>query len=205
MASCVTEELIQVKSRDRSPISVAYFYCKGGDTTRDSCDAIFRAILAQLLAQNSDIVPYFNSHHLALTHDPLKSEGLKSLVRAILTVLGVVYLVIDGLDEIDRSQRAEFFGVILPLLKSQLNDARYRIKLFLSSRGEEDIRTNLHSIGRILRKSYEITSDDNHTDIACYVSYRAQELQRKFRLDDFRTVQITKDVCQRAGGEHPSD
>ena len=183
--------------------SVAYFYCKHGDAARDSCDGIFRAILAQLLVQNEDIVPYFNSHLLALTRDPLKSEGLGSLVEAVLGVLGLVYLVIDGLDEIDRNERNRFLSTILPLVKAQLGGdegCRARIKLFISSRGEDDIRTNLNSIGRTWRKPYEITTGDNHEDIAFYVSFRVQELQNKFGIDDLRREKISKDVCERAGG-----
>ena len=184
-------------------ISVAYFYCKDGDTARDSCDGICRAILAQLLEQNSDIIPYFNSHQLALAHDPLRSAGLKALVETIFGVLSLVYLVIDGLDEIDRSERKEFFNIILPLVKSQLRlneDVGCRIKLFISSRGEDDIRTNRDSIGRTWRKSYGITRDDNHKDIASYVSQRAQELRNKFRLEQSRREEIYKSVCSRAGG-----
>lgn len=127
MASCVIEELIlnartlnavTLKARGVSSILVVYFYCRNGDTTRDSCSGIFRAILEQLLEQNLDIVPYLSSHKLAFTNDPLKSEGLKSLVTAVFEVLNLVYLVIDGLDEIDRSERKKFFGIILPLVKS---------------------------------------------------------------------------------------
>ena len=185
--------------------SVAYFYCKHGDAARDSCNGIFQAILAQLLVQNEDIVPYFNSHLLALTRDPLKSEGLGSLVEAVLGVLGLVYLVIDGLDEIDRSERNKFFSIILPLVKARFGGdegCRARVKLFISSRGEDDIRTNLNSIGRTWRKSYEITAGDNHEDIAFYVSFRAQELQNKFGIDDLRREEISKDVCERAGGAY---
>ena len=185
-------------------ISVAYFYCKHGDSTRDSCDAIFRGILAQLLVQNPDIVPYFNSHKLALIHDPLKSNGLKSLVNTVFKVLGVVYLVIDGLDEVDRSERKKFFRLILPLLNSGDSrvgdDGGYRIKLFISSRGEDYIRKAVHSFVRTWRKSYEITGDDNHRDIAFYVSSRVRELQEKFGLDDSRREEIFKKACSRAGG-----
>ena len=156
--------------------------------------------------QNPDIVPYFNSHKVALIHDPLKSDGLKSLVNTIFKVLDSVYLVIDGLDEIDRSEREKFFRLILPLLN--LGTSRVdgvterRIKLFISSRGEDDIAKSLSSIRQIWRKSYEITGDDNHRDIAFYVSLRAQELQTKFGLDDLRRDGIFKDICSRAGGAY---
>ena len=186
-----------------SPISVAYFYCKQGDSARDSCNGIFRAILTQLLEQNSDIISYFNNHQLAVTHDPLKSAGLKALVETTFKVLGLVYLVIDGLDEIDRIERKEFFSIMLPLVKSQLKEGTgCKIKLFISSRGEDDIRMNLDSIGGTWRKSYEITGDDNHKDIASYISRRAQELQYKFRLDHFRREEISRDVSSRAGGAY---
>ena len=184
-----------------SPISVAYFYCKQGDSARDSCNGIFRAILTQLLEQNSDIISYFNDHQLAVTHDPLKSVGLKELVETTFKVLNLVYLVIDGLDEIDRIERKEFFSIMLPLVRSQLNEGTgCRIKLFISSRGEDDIRMNLNSIGRTWRKSYEITADDNHEDIAFYISHRTQELQNQFRLDHIRREEISRDVSSRAGG-----
>ena len=190
-----------LKAQSKPSISVAYFYCKDGDTARDSCNGIFRAVLAQLLEQNPDIVPYFNSHELTLTLDPLKSAGLKALVRNVFKVLNMIYLVIDGLDEIGRDERKEFFDIILPLVKSQFNeDAGCRIKLFIGSRGEDDIRANLSSIRSTWRKFYEITGDDNHKDIAFYVSHRVEELGNKFRLDDSRRQEIFKDICSRAGG-----
>ena len=205
-ASCVAQELIPKAPIHEpqgvaNPISVAYFYCKQGDSARDSCSGIFRAILTQLLEQNSDIISYFNDHQLTVTHDPLKSVGLKALVETTFKVLGLVYLVIDGLDEIDRSERKEFFSIMLPLVKSQRNGGTgCRIKLFISSRGEDDIRMNLDSIGRTWTKSYEITGDDNHKDIAFYISRRTQELQNQFRLDNFRREEISRDVSSRAGG-----
>ena len=156
--------------------------------------------------QNSDIVPYFNSHQEALIHDPLKSDGLKSLVHTIFKVLGLVYLVIDGLDEIDRSERAKFFLFILPLVKPQdsrvSSDTGYRVKVFISSRGEDDIRKCINSVGGTLRKSYEISKDDNYRDIAFYVSLRTRELQNKFRFDYLRREKISNDICERAGGAY---
>ena len=108
---------------------------------------------------------------------------------------------VDGLDEIDRSEREKFFHLILPLVESRVDsDTRYRIKIFISSRGEDDIKKSLDFVGRIRRKSYEITGDDNHRDIAFYVSLRAQELQKKFGLSDLRRKEISKDVRSRAGG-----
>ena len=182
---------------------MAYFYCKHGDSTRDSCDAIFRGILAQLVEQNADIVPYFNSHQEALIHDPLKSSGLKSSVNIVFQVLDLVYLVIDGLDEIDRSEREKFFHLILPLVKPRVRgDTGYKVKIFISSRGEDDIRKCLKSARGNLRKSYEITRDDNHRDIAFYVSLRTKELQNRFRFDHLRGEKIAKDVCDRAGGAY---
>ena len=207
MASCVVEKLIlRAQSTATPSISVAYFYCKHGDSTRDSSDAIFRGILVQILVQNPDIVPYFNSHQVALIHDPLKSSGLESLVNSIFKVLNFVYIVIDGLDEIDRSERGRFFRRILPLVKSQDSqvdgDTGCRVKLFISSRGEDDIRKSVNAIRRTSRKSYEICRDDNRRDIAFYVSVKVQELQNKFRLDHFKRGEISKHVCERAGGAY---
>ena len=154
--------------------------------------------------QNSDIVPYFNNHQVALVHDPLKSDGLRSLVTAIFEVLDFIYLVVDGLDEIDRSERERFFRLILPLVKSHDSqvdgDTEYRVKLFISSRGEDDIRKSLDSIGRTSRKYCEISRDDNRKDVSLYVSVRTQELQNRFRLDHSRIGEISKHICERAGG-----
>ena len=151
--------------------------------------------------QNPDTVPYFNLHQLALIHDPLKSDGLKSLVKTVFEVLDLVYLVVDGLDEIDRSEREKFFSFILPLVKSQLGgDTGDKIKLFISSRGEDDIRKSIYSIGRTSRKSYEIAGGDNRHDIAFYISLRVQELQNEFGFDNSRREEINRQVCERTGG-----
>ena len=156
--------------------------------------------------QNSDIVPYFNSNQVSLVHDPLKSDGLRSLATTIFKVLDFTYLVVDGLDEIDRSEREKFFRLILPLVKSRDlqvdGDTEYRVKLFISSRGEDDIRKSLDSIGRASRKYYEISRDDNHKDVSSYVSVRTRELQNKFRLEDDRVGGISKNICERAGGAY---
>ena len=198
--------MIRAQGAVASSTSVAYFYCKDGDSTRDSCDAIVRGVLAQLLLQNSDIVPYFNSHKVALVHDPLKSDGLRSLVTTIFKILDFIYLVVDGLDEIDRSERERFFHLILPLVKCRDSrvdgDGGYRVKLFISSRGEDDIRKSLDSIGQTSGKYYEISRDDNHKDVSSYVCVRTRELQNKFRLDDDRVRVISKHICERAGGAY---
>ena len=191
------------QSTAASSISVAYFYCKHGDGTRDSCDAVFRGILAQLLAQNPDIIPYFSLHQLELIRDPLKSDGLRSLVKTIFEVLDLVYLVVDGLDEIGQGEREKFFSFIVPLVRSQLGgDTGDNIKLFISSRGEDDIRKSIYSIGRTSRKSYEIAGGDNCDDIAFYVFLRVQELQNKFGFDNSRREEISRQVCGRAGGAY---
>ena len=153
--------------------------------------------------QNPDTVPYFNLHQLALIHDPLKSDGLRSLVKTIFEVLDLVYLVVDGLDEIGQSEREKFFSFIVPLVRSQPGgDTGYKIKLFLSSRGEDDIRKHLSSIRHTSRKSYEIAGGDNCDDIAFYVSLRVQELQNEFGFDNSRREEISQQVCGRAGGAY---
>ena len=138
-------------------------------------------------------------------HDPLKSDGLRSLATTIFKVLDFIYLVVDGLDEIDRSEREKFFHLILPLVKPRDfrvdHDTGYKVKLLISSKPEEDIRKSLNSIRRNSRNYYEISRDDNHKDIAFYVSVRTLELQNKFRFDHARRRKISKHICERAGGE----
>ena len=156
--------------------------------------------------QNPDIVPYLFSHQVALIHDPLKSDGLRSLVTTIFKVLDFIYLVIDGLDEIDRSEREKFFHFILPLVRPRNprvdDQTGYRAKLFISSRSVDDIEKSVNSIRRASRESYEITRNDNRRDIASYVSVRAQELQIMFRLGHVRSREISEQICERAGGAY---
>lgn len=72
----------------------------------------------------------------------------------------------------------------------------------MSSRREDDIRTNLRSIGHTWKNSYEVTGDDNRKDIAFYISCRTRELGNKFRLDNFMREEIFRAVCDRAGGAY---
>ena len=110
---------------------------------------------------------------------------------------------VDSLDEIDRSEREKFFSFIVPLVRSQLGgDTGYKIKLFISSRGEDDIRKSIYSIGSTSRKSYEIAGGDNRHDIAFYVSLRVQELQNEFGFDNSRREEINRQVCERTGGAY---
>ncbi|GKZ21143.1 hypothetical protein AbraIFM66951_008668 [Aspergillus brasiliensis] len=101
LASIVIDNLLEMKMKDAA---VAYFYCKQGDDKRTSVEGVTRSILAQLLDQNPDLLPYF--HENAQTNVSLaSSQASKQILGTSLRSFGRVYLVLDGLDECGRDAR----------------------------------------------------------------------------------------------------
>lgn len=101
------------------------------------------------------------------------TEYVLDLLRDLLTCLGNVHIVIDGLDEIKQSER-------MPLLKAlmELCNASSGAKLLISSREEFDI-------SRLLRQKAKVLAVElrNTSDIALYVQSMVENLLDKINPD----------------------
>lgn len=84
--------------------SVLSVFLKHGNRIHkeNSCAGIMRTLIYQLLLQNQHILPYMNQTYESSNYvSPTSREGLESFLQVMLENTGAVYLVIDGLDELE--------------------------------------------------------------------------------------------------------
>ncbi|KAH9041800.1 hypothetical protein EDB84DRAFT_1559566 [Lactarius hengduanensis] len=142
--------------------AVAFFYCEHDSPKKHDPRSLLATLLHQILRQlpagpwdGLELDPFSTAHSL---------ENLCSSLKTACNYLErtrPVFLVIDALDECDRTTREE----LLPLLISLGNDSR----LLLTSRNEEDIWNALKSFPLIA-----ITDQDVKNDIHQYVSRKVR-------------------------------
>lgn len=121
---------------------VCYYYCRDDETGQAA--NIFTTLVLSLLHQLPGLKKIFYewykenqaSGDLDPTAKMTKLEGY--LEQTLATLDRIIFVVIDGLDECDRASRHK----LLKLL-TNLTNASPRIKVVLSSRGEDHIREQL--------------------------------------------------------------
>lgn len=88
--------------------TVGFFFCKHQVETRNSFISVARSILAQFLAQQPCLLPFFFEKASVSSHVVLSSEAIaKEMLQTALRSSERVYIIIDGLDECPRAERKE--------------------------------------------------------------------------------------------------
>ncbi|KAH8687413.1 hypothetical protein BGZ60DRAFT_363661, partial [Tricladium varicosporioides] len=194
LASLVVEELQRLQSAH--PITLGFFYCKHKDNQRNTFNAVARAILAQLLNQNEDLLPYLFENASTSGEIVLGSPSLtKELLETALKSSEKLYIVIDGLDECDPPEKKAiiqwFQSVVAALPDTEFDSLRC---LFISQDDGE--------IGKLLSKlpTIRIKPEDTRADIQTYVTIWGKEIQEKFDLPDENRKDIITAVIERADG-----
>lgn len=144
---------------------------------------IMRTFVFQLLSQNSQLLPYLKDLSKLKLYPPTSAEELENILEAMLGNVGVTYLVIDGLDEIELGERNLVLTALLSLL-SKVDS----LKIFLSSRSEVDISA---AFKFAICEIYQVTiGDKNRSDIVTYVAEAGKEVLVKFKIDESSRVEI---------------
>lgn len=150
---------------------------------------IMQTFVFQLLLQNSQLVPYLKDIWKSKYHPPISCGELENILETMLGNIGVTYLVIDGLDEIELEERSMVLTALLSLLPKANN-----LKIFLSSRSEVDIAAALKLVTCGL---YQVTiGEKNKLDIATYVSEAGKAVLDKFSVDDTTREEIQEILNQ---------
>ena len=88
--------------------TVAFFYCKHGEETRNSFISVARSILAQMLVQEPHLLPHFHEKASMSSDVLLTSTSVaKEMIQTALGSCEKPYIIIDGLDECGREERKE--------------------------------------------------------------------------------------------------
>lgn len=153
----------------------AFFYCRNGDELRSQPLSILQSFVRQLSTnvQNPESVQTKLRDAVRQARDKGTNFRLQQCREQILASLNIYArstLVIDALDECDPDSRYE----LIEALNSLLSNAKMPVKIFISSRPDPDLGTELarsHSVG--------IEAGDNQDDIRKYLDIELDKQAKK--------------------------
>jgi len=155
-----------------------------------------RAILAQILQQNEDMLPYFYQKCEKSSEAVLTSQrGTQELLDLAIRNCESIYIVLDGIDECPRQELkviANWFREMVEHLPPKNSD---QVRCLFVSQDDGLARKDFKGI-----TSLKITPQDNINDIRTFCSVQATELQQKFDISDTVRDKIVEDIAKCAGG-----
>ena len=159
-----------------------FFYCSQNpaEPARSSPEAI----LASLVRQLSSLQPglpllepavssYKKEEAKGFPSGALRIEESCALILQLTEHYPLTIIVVDALDECDPEKRAD----LLEKLQTILRDSSNLVKVFVSSRDDQDIVDHLHDYPNL-----DISSDKNRDDIVAFVRNEVKELIKKRKL-----------------------
>ena len=144
--------------------ALAYFYCDQNQEDRRSPEQVLRSFARQLSTlRDSDMIPscieqcYVEKEKPGFASSSLTFQECCVLVRELVTMYTKITLVLDALDECDRSTRQYLITEIDDLVSSSTSCV---IKVFISSRPDRDIKYRFQVGPNVC-----ISATDNGNDI----------------------------------------
>ncbi|KAF8459944.1 hypothetical protein BDZ91DRAFT_785581, partial [Kalaharituber pfeilii] len=176
------------------PVAVAYFYCRYRTENKDSFNAVGRGILSQLIKHNEGIISLLWEKMADSGEITLKASNLLlELLEVAMKNSKTSYVIIDGLDECEKTERRKIISTLQSISESINQQVPGTIRLLFISTNEPDIRRQLSSIVKIQLKP-------NDDDIRQYTTVWTAKIQKRFRLSDAETDNIIAKVLERAQG-----
>ena len=159
---------------------------------------IFQSFIFQLLLENPDLQPIL-SHEFQSNFRKLSSDTthVRGLLTKLLQIAGFTCVIVDGLDEIEETERQFLLRTLLEVHRDCED-----MKLLISSRAEDDIT-------RLLQNEIEPVRVDkkNVEDIRTYVQQRTDEWLASSGFDvetSTETRRLLVPLASKANGEYVS-
>jgi hypothetical protein len=180
--------------------SVLYFFCSYRQPDKNTCLAILRSFIYQIILQDELLISYVYEQYIQSPHciTILMCKKMLHFLLDSCTPSGPskTFIVIDGLDELPEAERVIF----LPILKQLIAKAPYKtvLRLFIASQDLPDIRKVLSSTSTLIS-----VGDKNKNDIREYVDATTTELVEGLELDEEApdmSARIVQSLTERAGG-----
>lgn len=180
LTAIVIDDAFRRSADGQNPPPV-YFYCSRSAAEPERADPV--AILASIVRQLSCIVPGAPLGQSIVQKYERKGQGFRSsglqleesrdIILELVEQHPVTTIVIDALDEIDTDKRF----ASLQVLEDILLEAAGLVKVFVSSRDDQDIVSTLREYPNL-----DLASDKNQSDIELFVRTETERLISKRRL-----------------------
>ena len=181
--------------------TTCYFYCSDKSNDRNTAVSILKGLLAQLVRQNRELVPFCLEKKSNSGSPSLSIFAVaKSLLETICAVLPSIFVVIDGLDECQNAgDRRLILRALSDLVKTCNGDAQGKLRVLIFSRplAEADRASLSSSIDQ-----FSLVPENNASDIEryCKIRFREHGLQ-KLELETGEVETAVKITCTRANGK----
>jgi hypothetical protein len=204
-SSIVIEDSMMAYRSGECPPPV-FFYCSRNTAELERSDP--KAILANIVRQLSSleaglplldpaIKKYKERESRGFASGALNIDESRALIIQLIEYYPLTTIVIDALDECDPLTRLD----LLEVLESILQDSSQLVKIFLSSRDDQDIVCYLENYPNL-----EISSTRNKDDIEAFVNAETDRLVAKKRLlrnsnakEDLKQLIINRVIDQSSG------
>ncbi|OQE02907.1 hypothetical protein PENVUL_c037G03204, partial [Penicillium vulpinum] len=184
--SVLVSRVIDHLENDHPDTTLAYFYCDRGYQERRNLGNILRSYIKQLsMSRRVDAIPHsiikrYKEIHHSGSSTRLSVEESKTLLLELINSSRNPVLILDALDEADVEDREEIL-TSFDLLMVECCD----LKIFISSRRNEDIKRRLQNKGNL-----GIEASDNQGDIETFIH---AQLERMARVSHPNLSQALKD------------
>jgi hypothetical protein len=158
-----------------------FFYCSRN--TAEPGRSNPETIIASIVRQLSSLQPGCLLDPIVATYLKKEAEGFASgtlrinescaLILQLIDFYPMTTIVIDALDECDPEKRAD----LLEMLETVLRESSHLVKIFVSSRDDQDIVCHLKDYPNL-----EMASDRNKDDIVSFVTAETRKLITKRKL-----------------------
>ncbi|KAL3460118.1 ankyrin repeat-containing domain protein [Aspergillus heterothallicus] len=174
----------------------AFFYCRKGDDSRSQPQSILQSFVRQLStnAQNPESVQAKLRDAVKDSRDKGTNFRLQQCKEHILSSLNIYAkstLIIDALDECDPNTRDE----LIEALNEFIRDSEKPVKVFISSRPDPSIATELES-----NPNVGIQAGDNQDDIRKYLDIELDRQAKKAAVLKRMKEEIMTKLLERAQG-----
>lgn len=167
MVSHVVDDLLLRLSSNPNDEALAYFYCDRNRTDFQTPTSILSSFVRQLsisrdgqLVQQSTVLLYDKKKTTGFASNQLSLGECQDQLRELTEIYPQTILVLDALDECDKSTRIGLVNFLNDLVKRSSR----LLKIFIASRPDPDLRIEFVS-----GLNVEIKADDNKKDIEKYV------------------------------------
>lgn len=192
LASLVVEE---ARKLTRKP-TVLFFYCKHDNPEFSTFPAIARCLLAQVLEQEKDLLPYFYQECCTSKEPILQTpEKIQKLLDTALAHCKSAYIILDGLDECRRNDRKEISQWFRERVDNLPVSEPWRLRCLFASRDDGHGRKDFEDIDAVT-----IRPSDIEKDLEIFCQRQADLLKIRFQLTNDKADTLASTVSQRAGG-----
>lgn len=188
---------VQASSR----ISIAYYFCKDYDPELRSFNRALRTLAFQI-CQND---PVFAKYVAAVCKFPEDIQTTESLWQKLFVEFygaqdaqGMVYILIDGMDEAFEQERATFLKLLKTLQGSIADGERTRVQILMVGRPE--LSYDIENVLEGNLPTISVNAVKNSADIEHYVTTKVSKERNLRRISKALHDEIISELTDRADG-----